>query len=100
MCVTSHRNPEMNNNDEVLNSVLLHYLVQSSIIHWPADVLCVERTVILVGGDHFYNGRLEYCYDGTWYSVCADDWEATGEEARMVCYSVNSSTLQLGKHYT
>ena len=46
---------------------------------------CTEGTIHLVGGDDISRGRVEYCYDGTWYSVCANDWDTTGEEARVVC---------------
>ena len=29
-----------------------------------------------------------YCYNGTWYSMCADDWDTTGYEARAICHSL------------
>ena len=48
-----------------------------------ADVTCEDGTVHLVGGDVISRGRVEYCYDGSWYSICADDWNE--EEARVVC---------------
>ena len=30
-------------------------------------------------------GRIEYCYNGTRYSLCADGWDTTGNEAHVVC---------------
>ena len=36
-------------------------------------------------------GRVEYCHNGTWYSVCADGWNTTGEEARVFCNAFGSS---------
>ena len=49
------------------------------------DTSCVSGTVHLVGGDDISRGRVEYCFEGTWYSVCASGWDETGEEARVVC---------------
>ena len=42
----------------------------------------------LVGGDDVLRGRVEYCYQGTWYSVCASDWDERGNEARVICTSL------------
>ena len=39
------------------------------------DITCEDGTVHLVGGNDVSRGRVEYCYEGTWYSVCASDWE-------------------------
>lgn len=49
---------------------------------------CTEGTVALVGGNGDDMGRVEYCYQGQWYTVCADDFEVTGEEARVICQSL------------
>ena len=58
------------------------------------DITCEEGAVHLVGGDHITRGRVLYCYNGTWYSVCADDWDTTGNEARVIC-----RTLQYEYYY-
>ena len=57
---------------------------------------CVEGSVYLLGGDGVSRGRVQYCYNGTWHSVCADGWSTTGEEARTVCQSVAFSTTGFG----
>ncbi|CAI8006305.1 Deleted in malignant brain tumors 1 protein, partial [Geodia barretti] len=48
---------------------------------------CMEGTVHLVGSDDVSKGRVLYCHSGAWYAVCADDWESTGEETRVLCES-------------
>ena len=63
-------------------------------VFFNADVSCEDGAVHLVGGHNTREGRVEYCYNGTWYSVCADNW---GEgEAKVVCFNMGYST-QLGK---
>ena len=49
----------------------------------PSDVTCESGRVHLVGGDAVSRGRVEYCYEGNWYSVCASDLDV--EEARIIC---------------
>ena len=56
-----------------------------------ADATCEDGTVHLVGGDDVSRGRVEYCYEGTWYTVCASDWEDNGEEARVICSTLGYS---------
>ena len=56
------------------------------------DVTCEEGRLHLVGGDDLSRGRVQYCYSGTWYSVCADDWNMSGEETRAVCETLDYDT--------
>ena len=56
----------------------------------------MEGSVYLLGGDGS-RGRVQYCNDGTWHSVCADDWDSTGIEARVVCQSAGYDTSGYGK---
>ena len=51
---------------------------------------CDSGTVHLVGGDVISWGRVEYCYDGSWYSVCASD--LSDEEARVICNTLGYNT--------
>ena len=55
----------------------------------PLDSTCIDGAVHLVGGAHISRGRVEYCHNGSWYSVCASDWDITGEEARAICQSID-----------
>ena len=54
----------------------------------------MDGAIYLVGGRNTKEGRIEYCYNGTWYSVCADNWG--DDEAEVVCLNMGYST-QLGK---
>ena len=49
------------------------------------DTFCEDGSLHLVGGDDVSRGRVVYCYEGTWYSLCADGWDEQGNEARVVC---------------
>ena len=62
-----------------------YYPGTCNICLYIEDATCEDGTVHLVGGNDVSRGRVEYCYEGTWYSVCASDWEDNGEEARVVC---------------
>lgn len=55
---------------------------------------CEHGRVHLVGGDDVSRGRVLYCYEGSWYSVCANDWDE--EEARVVCKTLGYDTSIIG----
>ena len=59
------------------------------------DVTCEDGTVHLVGGDTLSRGRVEYCYNGSWYSLCANNWGE--QEARVVCRTLGYDTIAHGK---
>ena len=56
---------------------------------------CEDGTIHLVGGDHISRGRVEFCYDGRWYSICATDWGA--EQTRVVCKTLRGYGPPYGK---
>ena len=60
-----------------------------------ADATCESGRVHLVGGDAISRGRVEYCYDGSWYSVCASDLDEEG--ARVICNTLGYDTTDHGK---
>ena len=60
------------------------------------DEVCDEGEVHLVGGDGVSRGRVEYCHNGTWYSVCADGWNTTGDEARVICNAMGYNSSYYG----
>ena len=47
-----------------------------------------------MGGATLSRGRVEYCYDGSWYSLCAKYWDE--EEARVVCNTLGYDTTDHG----
>ena len=50
-----------------------------------------------MGGDDLSRGRVQYCFNGSWYSVCADDWNTTGDEAGAICHTLGYDTSLYGK---
>ena len=48
----------------------------------PAAV-CSEGDLNLVGGRDEFEGRVDICYDGKWWSVCDDSWDDS--DAEVVC---------------
>ena len=59
------------------------------------DATCESGRVHLVGGDAVSRGRVEYCYDGSWYSVCDSDLDEEG--ARVICNTLGYDTITHGK---
>ena len=41
-------------------------------------------------------GRVQVCYSGEWYSVCADHWSESGAEAKVVCSQLGYSPEDTG----
>ena len=60
---------------------------------------CEDGTVHLVGGDDVSRGRVEYCYEGIWHSVCGSGWEDNGEEAKVICSTLGYNTSLICKTY-
>lgn len=47
----------------------------------------MDGEVILVDGMNDYEGRVEFCYQGQWGTVCDDHWGPV--EAATVCRQLN-----------
>ena len=73
--------------------VLHHWM---SCINYYTDATCEHGKVHLVGNNALSHGRVEYCYEGSWYSVCAEDFDEEG--ARVVCESLGHDTAFGNKH--
>ena len=62
------------------------------------DNTCEHGTVHLVGSDDVSRGRVEYCYEGNWYSLCAKGWDE--DETNIVCETLGYTSDIHGKHST
>ena len=60
------------------------------------EEVCVKGEVHLVGGDGVSRGRVEYCHNGTWYSVCADGLDPSGDKARSICNALGYNNSHYG----
>ena len=69
-----------------MRSPLVGNLKYAHVDIFLIDRTCEDGTVHLVGGDSITRGRVEYCYQGRWYSVCASGWD--DREARVICRSL------------
>ncbi|CAI8052103.1 Deleted in malignant brain tumors 1 protein [Geodia barretti] len=61
------------------------------------DVMCEDGAVHLVGGSDISRGRVEFCYRGKWYTVCASTWRDSGYEARVVCKTLDYNVFRYGE---
>ena len=59
--------------------------------------MCEDGAVHLVGGSDISRGRVEFCYRGKWYTVCASTWRDSGYEARVVCKTLGYNVFRYGK---
>ena len=50
---------------------------------FPFTLECISGDIRLSGGGVSYEGRVEYCYQSSWGTVCDDFWGTT--EAAVVC---------------
>ena len=57
----------------------------------PTSVNCVEGSVRLVDGIIDNEGRVEFCVNGVWGSVCTDGWDKT--DAHIVCTQLGHPEL-------
>ena len=58
---------------------------------------CEDGTVHLIGDGDISRGRVQYCHEGGWYSVCASDIGL--EEARAICTTLGYHRGPFGKTF-
>ena len=45
-----------------------------------------------MGGDGS-NGRILYCHNSSWYSLCADNWNTIESEAKVICNTLGHDAI-------
>ena len=67
-----------------------HVYLLLTIVGEPCSM---DGDVRLVNGQDETQGRVEFCYDGVWGTVCDNQWD--NNDARVVCrqLGLNESTL-------
>lgn len=55
--------------------------------------MCADGSVRLTGGSSPNEGRVEYCSNGTWGSVCDDGWGH--RDASVVCKELELPTISM-----
>ncbi|XP_038054096.1 scavenger receptor cysteine-rich domain-containing group B protein-like [Patiria miniata] len=60
-----------------------------------AGVICKPNTVRLVGGPNRTSGRVEIHRDGSWGTICDNDWDVT--DARVICRQLGFADAEEAK---
>ena len=51
---------------------------------------CADGDIRLIGGNNFYEGRVEVCANNNWGTICDDDWDTP--DAIVTCRQLGYST--------
>ena len=68
----------------VITVLCIHYVLPLT------DPKCNDTDTRLVGGSRPNEGRVEYCNEGVWGTVCSDKWD--DDNAMVVCRELGLPT--------
>ena len=58
---------------------------------------CNDTDIRLTGGSSSNEGRVEYCSEGVWGTVCDDGWDRRWSNALVVCRQLELPTESMEK---
>ena len=64
--------------------------IDDYVLCTPASAVCTQGEIRLIGGATSSEGRVEFCNDGVWGTVCDDAWSTP--DAQVVCRQLGFST--------
>ena len=91
----------LNTHTYPLTHTLTHTHTHTHICTWVCTELgfsCNDGDVRLVGGDNQYGGRVEYCFDNSFGTIC-DDTTWDDNDAQVVCNQLGFTSTPSGVAY-
>ena len=58
--------------------------------------MCADGDVRLAGGNSSMEGRVEFCFNNIWGTICDDGWD--DNEAQVVCRQLGGNLSDVGQY--